>query len=79
MLAVADEIGRDHYPTTLFQQSEAHAGPCTGRSTLYATTVAAGLMTTQFTKWVRGIDVDPDLMLNLLASELSCPSATETH
>jgi sulfur carrier protein ThiS adenylyltransferase len=75
VLSVADEIGRDHYPTTLFQQSEAHGGPCTGRSTLYAATVAAGLMISQFTKWLRGIDVDADLMLNLLASELTCATA----
>jgi sulfur carrier protein ThiS adenylyltransferase len=71
VLAVADEVGRDHYPTTLFEHSEAHAGPCTGRSTLYAATVAAGLMVSQFTKWLRGIDVQRDLMLNLLAGELT--------
>jgi sulfur carrier protein ThiS adenylyltransferase len=75
VLAVADEIGRDHYPTTLFEQSEAHSGPCTGRSTLYAATVAAGLMVSQFAKWLRGIDVDADLMLNLLAGELTSPAA----
>ena len=26
VLTVADDIGREHYPTTLFAQSEAHAG-----------------------------------------------------
>jgi sulfur carrier protein ThiS adenylyltransferase len=71
VLAMADEIGRDHYPATLFQPNEAQGGPCTGRSTLYAATVAAGLMASQFTKWLRGIDVDPDLMLNLLSSEMT--------
>jgi sulfur carrier protein ThiS adenylyltransferase len=71
ILTVADEIGRDHYPTTLFEQNEAHGGPCTGRSTLHAATIAAGLMTSQFAKWLRAIDVDADLMLNLLASEMS--------
>ena len=32
VLAVADDIGRDHYPTTLFAQSEAQPGRCTARS-----------------------------------------------
>lgn len=44
ILTVADETGREHYPTTLFQQSEAQTGRCTARSTIYAANIAAGLM-----------------------------------
>jgi hypothetical protein len=32
-------------------------------------------MVSQFAKWLRGIDVDADLMLNLLASELNTPTS----
>ena len=69
VLAVADHVGRDHYPTTLFAQSEAQPGRCTARSTIYAASIAAGLMVHQFTRWLRGMPVDRDTSLNLLAGE----------
>jgi sulfur carrier protein ThiS adenylyltransferase len=69
VLAVAEDIGRDYYPTTLFAQSEAQPGRCTARSTIYAAGIAAGLMVHQFTRWLRGMPVDRDTSLNLLAGE----------
>jgi len=66
-----DAQGREHYPTTLFAQSEAQPGRCTARSTIYSASIAAGLMTHQFTRWLRGIPVDCDVSLNLLAGELT--------
>jgi hypothetical protein len=45
--------------------------PCTARSTIYTASVAAGLMVHQLTKWLRGIPVDRDVTLNLLAAELT--------
>ncbi len=71
ILCVADDIGRQHYPGTLFRQSEAQPGQCTARSTIYTANIAAGLILHQFTRWLRNIPVDPDLTLNLLASELT--------
>ena len=71
VLAVAETEGREHYPTTLFAQSEAQAGHCTSRSTIYAAAIAAGLMTHQFIRWLRGIPVDRDTSVNLLAGELT--------
>ena len=70
VLTAADEVGRTHYPTTLFDQSEAEPGRCTARSTIYAATIAAGLMVHQLTRWLRHLPIDADLSLNLLASEL---------
>lgn len=69
VLTVAEEHGRDHYPTTLFAAEEAEAGRCTASGTVYTANIAAGLMLHQFTRWLRGIKVDADQMLNLLASE----------
>ena len=69
VLTVADGSGREHYPTTLFDQSEAQAGRCTARSTIYAASITAGLMLHQFTRWLRGLPTDADLLLNLLAGE----------
>jgi molybdopterin-synthase adenylyltransferase len=71
IVTVAGLEGRQHYPTTLFEQTEAMAGACTARGTVYTAAVAAGLMTHQFTRWLRGQSIDCDLSLNLLASELS--------
>lgn len=71
VLAVGDSIGRDHYPTTLFAQAEAQAGRCAAHSTIYAANIAAGMMVHQFTRWLRGMPVDRDTSLNLLAGEWS--------
>ena len=70
ILVAADEPSRGHYPTTLFPEAEAQLGACTARSTLYAASIAAGLMLHQFVRWLRGQEVDADLSLNLLASEI---------
>lgn len=53
VLAVAETVGRDYYPTTLFAQSEAQTGRCTSRGTIYTANIAAGLMVHQFTRWLR--------------------------
>ena len=70
VLAVADEHGRDHYPSTLFPQADAQRGACTSRSTIYGANIAAGLMLHQFARWLRGQRVDRDTTFNLLGSEL---------
>jgi sulfur carrier protein ThiS adenylyltransferase len=44
---------------------------CTARSTIYTASIAAGLMVSQFTRWLRGLPVERDLLLNLLAAELT--------
>jgi hypothetical protein len=71
VLTVADSAGRDHYPTTLFRQSEARTGRCTAQSTIYTANIAAGLMLHQFTRWLRGLPMDCDVLMNLLAGEWS--------
>jgi len=75
ILTVAEEQGRQYYPTTLFAQAEAQAGTCTARGTIYTASIAAGLMIHQFTRWLRGMLVDCDLSVNLLASEFVVSAA----
>jgi len=70
VLTAADEPSRRHYGSTLFAQAEAQPGPCTAKSTIYAASIAAGLMLHQFTRWLRGMSVDADLSLNLLACDI---------
>ena len=75
VLTATDKCGRDHYPTTLFDQADAQVGSCTSRSTIYTAHIAAGLMLHQFARWLRGQPTDPDLSFNLLASELALSGA----
>jgi sulfur carrier protein ThiS adenylyltransferase len=75
-LSAADARGRRHYATTLFSQSEAQAGQCTSRSTIYAACIAAGILLNQFTRWLRALPLDIDTAVNLLAGEWT---ATTTH
>ncbi len=71
VVTACDAASREHYARTLFPQHEAQVGACTARSTIYAAGMTAGLMLTQFVRWLRRQPVDADLSLNLLASELS--------
>ena len=71
VLAVSEPAIEHSYQQTLFAAEEAHVGACTARSTIYTASIAGGMMLHQFAKWLRGLPVDPDLMLNLLAGELT--------
>lgn len=73
ILTAADPPSRAHYAGTLFAPTEAQTGACTSRSTIYAAHVAAGLMLHQFSRWLRGLPVDDELIVNLLANELVVP------
>jgi sulfur carrier protein ThiS adenylyltransferase len=69
VLTASDEDSCRRYSDTLFPQADAQSGSCTSRSTIYAASIAAGIMVHQFTRWLRGIPVDCDTTLNLLAGE----------
>jgi len=71
VLVACDEPGRRHYPGTHFAAEEAYTGSCTAKTTIYCANVAAGMMLSVFTRWLRGLPVEPDVSLNLLAAELS--------
>lgn len=71
ILTACDSDSRYHYPKTLFAADEAYAGSCTAKTTIYCANIAAGLMVSQFTRFLRCLPVDPDLQFNLLSSELS--------
>ena len=67
----ADRPATDsYYATTLFTAAEAFVGSCTAKSTVYTGCIAAGLMLSAFTRWLRALPVDRDISLNLLAGEM---------
>ena len=71
VLAAADPAARRHYASTLFSAEAAQRGSCTSRSTIYSASIAAGIMVHQFTRWLRGLPLDRDTTVNLLAGEWS--------
>ena len=74
VLTASDLASRQHYPTTLFAASEAYAGPCTAKATIYCANIAAGLMISQSRKWLRNLPIDADIQVNLLSMELTVNS-----
>ena len=74
VITACDEKGRQYYPQTLFTAEQAQAGPCTAKTTIYCANIAAGFMLAQFTKYLRLLPVDPDIQVNLLASEINVGS-----
>jgi len=71
ILTATNEGNRQRYADTLFPQADAQRGSCTSRSTIYAASIAAGMMVHQFTRWLRDIPTDCDTTLNLLSGELT--------
>jgi sulfur carrier protein ThiS adenylyltransferase len=71
IITACDPKSRAYYPQTLFTQEQAHAGPCTAKSTIYCANIAAGFMLAQFTKYLRMLPLDADIQVNLLAGEMN--------
>ena len=69
ILTAVDFSDCTRYSGTLFPQADAQRGSCTSRSTIYSASIAAGIMVHQCARWLRGIPVDFDTTLNLLAGE----------
>ena len=58
-----------YYESTLHSDDEAYEGSCTARSTVYCANIAAGVMVSNFTRYLRDIPLDQDLYANLLTME----------
>jgi len=71
VLASDCPVSDSYYNATLFAAERTHTGSCTAKATVYTASIAAGLMLSQFTRWLRGLPADRDVMLNLLAMELA--------
>jgi molybdopterin-synthase adenylyltransferase len=70
IITACDHKSREYYPTTLFSTEQAFRGSCTAKTTIHCANIAAGLMLSQFTKYLRNFAVEPDIQFNLLANEL---------
>ena len=70
VLAVSGIVGRDYYPDTLFSAADAEPGSCTAKTTIYCANIAAGMMVSQLTKWLRDRPLDRDIMYNIVTGEV---------
>lgn len=73
VLAQDERTDPARYTSALFSEKAAQVGSCTGRSTIYTASMAAGLMIAQMARWLRGVPVVPDQMLNLPSCEWIVP------
>jgi hypothetical protein len=71
VLSVSDSRSRERYPGSLFGPGDALQAACTARSTIYCANVAAAMMVHQFTRWLRRMPTDFDVLLNLLSMEIT--------
>jgi len=65
----------EHYPTTFFEESEAFQAPCSARSMIYPCSVAAGLLVSHISNWMRNIPVEEYISMNL--NDMSTLSAED--
>lgn len=70
VFCVFDEKSNDFYKTQLFPQREAFNGSCTAKTTIYASNIISGWMVSQFAKWLRGIELDSGVDINILTNEI---------
>lgn len=70
VLPVTDPLKDEYYTTTLFKKEEAHTGACTAKMTIFLANLAAGMMLSQWSKWLREMPVDRDVFFNTLSSEM---------
>lgn len=68
ILTAFDDDSRASYPQTL--EGEFREAPCTAKSTIYCSNVAAGMMLQQFTKWLRGMILDRDIRFSMIGSSI---------
>jgi len=71
VLAAWNPETHEHYASTLFAQAEAHRGACTAKTTLYCASIDAGWMVSMYTKWLRDSLISCDVMINVLADEIT--------
>lgn len=65
-----DNDGFELYEGTLFSDAEAYQDGCTQRTTFYCANLAAAIMVSRYSKWLRGLDVPFKLSVDLMADEM---------
>ena len=69
VITVSDVESEQYYPKTLFSDDEMYQESCTAKTTIYCASIQAGLLASQFTKWLRGMKLSMDMTVNLLSGD----------
>lgn len=70
LTVIPDEESIKHYESSLFNDEEANQGSCTSKSTIYCASGLACFEAQALAKWLRGMPLQKDILLNLLSNEL---------
>jgi hypothetical protein len=61
----------NQYADTIPTDSEVQTGACTARGAIFTAAIAAGMMVSQFVRWLRKEPTDVDLLYNIRVNALS--------
>ena len=78
VLAVRGAEEKDYYEKTIFSDDDGLQQSCTSKSTIYCANIAAGMVVSQFTRWLRGMFPERDVLFNILATSVLRDSETLT-
>lgn len=71
VLSCFDDNSKQYYSEkAIFPEQEAFTGSCTAKTTIYCSNIVAGFMVANFAKWLRDVEIEKDIKLNLLVNEL---------
>jgi len=71
VLTAYDKDSREHYVTSIFPEEETVQGSCTAKSTIYCASGLACFEIQAFTKWLRGIPPQKDVLVSLMSNEIT--------
>lgn len=74
VLAVRGTEEEEYYEKSVFDDSDGLPMSCTSKATIYCANIAAGMVTAAFTKWLRGMCPDRDVLFNIFASQVTYDS-----
>lgn len=67
----SDPESHKAFAATLFSDSDASEGSCTAKTTIFGAYIAAGLMVSEYARWVRRFNIyERDYLLNIPATEM---------
>lgn len=65
-----------NYPNTIFAEEEASEGSCTSKTTIFGAYIAAGMMVSEYARWLKGVRVfTEDYLVSLPATEMGPTNA----
>jgi len=71
LVTATDDASREHYPTTLVKDEDAHADGCHVPMVKHAATIAASMLVSKYFNWLRGYPSIADMYFGVPLSEIT--------